>query len=409
MKNRSLLYHVRIYLLLWMLSTCILGIVLLSYSNYRYRRSIVCLYGTVCTQVDSNTYMSGLLDSCTNSEDLYARGLAAMQSQGYGTLLLPQIRIWEKVDYMLTLGLLLGAGTLLYLVFFRRINRQWQVDREKIRDSVKGILSGECEVGSWGSFDDSAEICALLRKLSDWNRQRTLELEAGSRQVMEILEDIAHQMKTPLAGIQMYLELLLAVEDNDKKQQKLEDCHSAVEALEQMVFRILRMARLDSERVTMTLENADLNDILTESIANNRYLQTKKNITIRRISHISGIVACDRFWTGEAIGNVLNNALAFTADQGEILCEITQDGSVLSLQIKNRGYVIPMTEYSNLFQRFYHHEKNRGGDGIGLHLAARTMEMQGGILRILPLSDGNCFEFRFHESMGKTKKGENDL
>ena len=170
-----------------------------------------------------------------------------------------------------------------------------------------------------------------------------------------------------------------------------------------MVFRILRMARLDSGQVTMSLENVTLQMLWDRACRNNYYLQTKKNINLELKGDIDKWINCDPFWTEEAITNVLNNALAYTEAGKCIHGYLSEYENRITLKIMNDGPIIPMSEYEHIFDRFYHRGKDNGGDGIGLHMAKTIMQMQGGNLRVLPVEKGNCFEFTFHETMGKTK------
>lgn len=224
-------------------------------------------------------------------------------------------------------------------------------------------------------------------------------LKKDKRRLQDFLSDISHQIKTPLASLQLYLDLMQdTAMTQDKRASFIEQGLAQVRRIDWLVQGLLKMARLDAGSVEMKLIPADLSTTVQQAVAPFSEIIRQRHLSVRNLVEQGTIWPHDPEWLSEAISNLIKNALEQVPERGEISISSVQTPLSLQLQISDSGPGIPSQEISRIFERFYRHDTAIRPDsvGIGLSLARAIVEQNGGDLTASsPPGSGAVFTISF--------------
>lgn len=217
------------------------------------------------------------------------------------------------------------------------------------------------------------------------------------------MENISHQLKTPIAGTLLNLEVLLVTEEDEKRYQKLEDCVKKVQWMSDMTIVLLRLAQIDSGKIWMKRKKENLTGLIEECIDRTQPLAEEKGVGFEMDVPKECLLSCDGFWLKEAMENVLKNAVEY-ADTGSLIqILLKEDTDYYKLYITNRGKRIEEEKRELIFDRFYQMEQG-SGIGIGLHLAREIVTLHQGTLKVVDrsgLEEATTFQFILPKMIAK--------
>lgn len=217
------------------------------------------------------------------------------------------------------------------------------------------------------------------------------------------MENISHQLKTPLTGTLLCLENLTATETDIHRQKKLKDCIEQLDWMKEITVVLLRLAQIDAGKIWMRRKKENLSSLADDCVQRILPLLEEKNLTISVNLFPMCPLSCDAFWIKEALENVLKNAIEFTAPEGHIRVELSDCDSFYDLRIFNSGDKLPKEYYEVIFERFYQMDSgSRHGYGIGLNLSREIATLHQGTLKVLDTSEtGTVFQFIFPKVIAK--------
>jgi signal transduction histidine kinase len=201
--------------------------------------------------------------------------------------------------------------------------------------------------------------------------------------VQGFISDMSHQMKTPLAGISMYLELLAEGNLSDEDMQDfISRMKNSTDKLQWMMDSLIKMSRLEAGAVVLSPTSSSIKQTISESTTGVLAEADKKNISIVVSDFTDVFLVHDKKWTIEALANILENAVKYGVADGEILVSVEPLQQYTKICITDYGIGISKEDYPLIFKRFYRGQnvKNKEGAGLGLYLATVIMEKQGGYI-----------------------------
>ncbi len=203
--------------------------------------------------------------------------------------------------------------------------------------------------------------------------------------IQGFISDMSHQMKTPLAGISMYSELLL--EGNisaEEKEEFLQRIKSGTDKLQWMMNSLIKMSRLEVGAIQLTPIEANIKQTILESMNSVIAAASKKSIDIVVSDFEDYLLYHDRKWTSEAITNILENAIKYSPADSNIEIAVEQMALYTKVEITDHGIGVEKEDWNLIFKRFYRGSKGKEveGTGLGLYLSALIMEKQGGYIMI---------------------------
>ena len=229
------------------------------------------------------------------------------------------------------------------------------------------------------------EIQGVVRAL---NRLFNLVADNAQRQ-RQFLDNAAHQLRTPLAGIQAQLELLSADEENQIRRERLVRTLEGARRLGNTAHQLLTLARAEESAASnWTFERVDLASLVESVVADS--LSAAEQASIDLGAEITPAWVNGVGWlVAEALRSLVNNAIAHTPARGTVTVACgARDGSAY-LEVVDNGIGIPAGERERVLERFYRASNARGtGSGLGLAIAKEVAELHGGELRIAAGRDG---------------------
>lgn len=218
------------------------------------------------------------------------------------------------------------------------------------------------------------------------------------------ISDISHQLKTPLAALSMYQEIMENEPDQpDVIREFTAKTGTALRRMEQLIQSMLKITRLDAGNVVFEKRQCSLRKLIEQASSEltTRAQTEQKTILIQQAAaenSATETILCDPSWTSEAVGNLVKNALDHTHASGII--RITWEISPLStiLHVADNGDGISPEALHHIFKRFYRSRQSSDtqGIGLGLPLAKSIVEGQGGtiVVQSTPRA-GTCFTIMF--------------
>jgi two-component system phosphate regulon sensor histidine kinase PhoR len=231
--------------------------------------------------------------------------------------------------------------------------------------------------------DDEAAAGAVV-VLRDIGRQKALQ-----RRNAEFVSAVSHEMKTPLAGIKAYVELLVDgdAEDEETREEFLEVINGQADRLRRLVDNMLNLARIEAGVVNVSKENRSLNDILEEAIHVVQPSAEAKGIElVAELSPLYLGVLADRDMLLQSAINLLSNAIKYTPDGGRVVLRSRTAGEEVTFEVEDSGVGLSREDCGRVFEKFYRVKKDQSmasGTGLGLPLAKHIVEdVHGGRLEV---------------------------
>lgn len=214
-------------------------------------------------------------------------------------------------------------------------------------------------------------------------------------EVKSLISDISHQLKTPLANLVMYNSLLLDNKLSDEKRREFtRHMGSQIEKLSWLMESLIKLSRLESGIIELHAESHNLENTVLAAIKQAFPVAEQRNIEILFEGEQGIVLQHDPRWTGEAIYNIIDNAVKYTLDVGRITIKLCKYDLFARIDIADYGIGIPAAEINAIFQRFYRGEGAKGTDGvgIGLYLTRKIVADQGGYIKVSSeLGKGSVF------------------
>ena len=287
-------------------------------------------------------------------------------------------------------GAVLGAGASSALVLYIQRRRR-AAELEELAGLVRDVLDDrEIEEKAAGEETLYGRIEHMLVRIQRMNRGRQEELTESRSRVQKLITEIAHQMRTPLANGGTYLELLegeLSEREDpvaDPVPMYLEALRSSQEKLRFLTEEFIRISRLENNIIRIRKEERDIAGTIGDALAQVRPMAEEKGVRISE--HLPEGLSCphDPGWFGEALWNVLDNAVKYSQEGGRIWVEASRGELYLTIRVADEGIGIDEGEEARVFQRFYRGRRTASheGLGVGLYLAREITARHGGFMEI---------------------------
>lgn len=274
---------------------------------------------------------------------------------------------------------ILYVGTFLFL--WQR-EQLYQQTSHVVREYSEGNFSQhlpQLKEGTLFHIFTSIETLATMLQAENENQYKAKEF------LKHTISDISHQLKTPLAALFLYQEIMEKEPENIATIIEFTDKMGiALHRMDQLIQSLLKITRLDAGNIVFDKKSHKVSKLIARSINDltTRAANEAKEIKIE--GNADDIVLCDMHWTAEAVGNIIKNALDHTVSGGIIQISWIHTPAMLRIIIKDNGKGIPPEDIHHIFKRFYRSKNSmdRQGVGLGLPLAQSIVEGQGGIISV---------------------------
>ncbi len=281
--------------------------------------------------------------------------------------------------------IVLAAGSFLAVFWFLGGASVFLLQRERQYEEavkiIEGFQKGETERRLPGN--DTGGIYRLFSSVNCLATAFGAREEAAQKAkdfLKDMVSDISHQLKTPLAALNMYMEIMM--EDKEAVEVFGEKAILSLERMERLTENLLKIVRFDAKTISFEKTPCDVGGLVRDA-AEGFMTRAEKEGKQLFLEGEETILNCDRSWTEEAVSNLIKNALDHT-DRGDFV-KISWEKSpvMIRISVEDNGSGISEEDIYHIFKRFYRSSSSAsGGSGLGLPLAKAIVEGQGGNLTV---------------------------
>ena len=232
--------------------------------------------------------------------------------------------------------------------------------------------------------------------------------EEEKEQVKSLISNMSHQLKTPLAGLMMYREML-EDEGTDEEMRKrfLGKMKGQSEKIDWILKSLFKMVNLEQGAVVFEAEALPVRDTILDAVAASLDKADRRGIEILTEPFEDRLLWHNRKWTAEVLVNLLENAVKYTEPGGCITISVNPMEMYTEIAVRDTGRGIRKEELNEIFKRFYRSRdvENIEGSGIGLYLSRLILEQEKGYMTAeSELGEGSKFSVFLQNCQNFTRK-----
>lgn len=240
-----------------------------------------------------------------------------------------------------------------------------------------------------------SKLVSQLKQLLTLSEHEARTAREEKEAVSSLISDLSHQLKTPLANISMYTEILkdTSLSEEERQEFLLRTGDQALK-MEWLMKTLLKTSRLEIGMIEFEVSPNDIKETVARSISAVYAQAERKNINIEIDDFADRRILHNQKWTAEAISNILENAIKYSEEATRIKITLEPLELYTRLNIIDQGIGIAPEEYNLIFKRFYRSKQveQLEGSGLGLYLAQLILSKEGGYITVASkLGNGSCF------------------
>lgn len=331
--------------------------------------------------IDNESYLIGnLLNKYPNlKEDIISSYLIKDNYEIGNNLINEYNLITIKNNNIIILIYCLISTLLLFIINFIYIKSIYK-KIAKIDKYMNNILNDDYSINIKDYCEgDISNLKNDIYKMTIKLKEQSELLIKEKKYLEETLQDISHQIKTPLTSMYMINDILSNEKDENIKKEFLIKNKNQIERIEWLVTSLLKLSRLESGTVKLKKEKINLKELIDKSIEPINVLLELRNIKLtKNIIDVNLVV--DINWTVEALLNVIKNACEHTVDKIEIVG--STNPLYTEIKIIDNGSGISKKDIKHIFERFYKGNHNKESIGIGLNMSKKIINLQNGLIEV---------------------------
>jgi signal transduction histidine kinase len=230
-----------------------------------------------------------------------------------------------------------------------------------------------------GTLDEWDELAANLNSMLD-------RIEALMGEVKQVTDNVAHDLRTPLARVRGRLEKAYNKQrDGDYDQSLIGDTMADLDGVLRMFSSLTRISQIEASDRTAAFRPVNLVEIASEVVELFDAAAEDKGGRLKIVGGRSVLATGDRDLLFDAVANLVDNAIKHGRDAGQVTVEVKEADGGAVISVADDGPGIPVDEYQHVFKRFYRLEQSRRtpGNGLGLSLVAAVARLHGARIEML--------------------------
>lgn len=266
--------------------------------------------------------------------------------------------------------------------YFKEQNRTIETAVAEITAYISGDPDARIECNEEG------ELFRLFHEVNSLVSILNAHAEHASKSkefLKNTIADISHQLKTPLAALNIYNGILQSETQNPQSIEKFTKLsEQELDRIETLVQNLLKITKMDAGTVIFEKQTENVSELMERVKKHFAFRAEQEEKEIRLTGDPSVTLLCDRDWLTEALDNIVKNALDHTEERNWIHITWKQSPAILQIRIEDNGCGIHPEDLYHIFKRFYRSKfsKDTQGVGLGLPLAKSIIEAHGGNIKV---------------------------
>ena len=233
--------------------------------------------------------------------------------------------------------------------------------------------------------DEIDNLGSTFREMSERIIQQVKQLEHNDSSRRELVANVSHDLRTPLASLQGYLETLSLKKEllsNEEQHTYIDIALQHCNRLQKLISELFELSTLENQGAQLHFEAFSMSELIQDVSQKFQLEAQNKNIQMSvDIPNQPAMVSADISLIQRVLENLIENAIKYTPDGGNIHINLDNGNNKVATSITDTGQGIPSEDLPHIFERFYRVDKHRQTEGTGLGLAIAK--------RIIQLHDSN--------------------
>ena len=268
------------------------------------------------------------------------------------------------------------SGVFWYSFFYQKEKKLLNRLQQMLDYAIDGELERtEISEEKYSALENSMKQYLDSNFLARKNQQEQKEV------IQKLISDIAHQTLTPISNLKIYGEILS--ETNHENQEEIDTILEQTEKLDFLIQSLVKLSRMESGIIAVHSEDTAIAQMFASIQQQFNIKAMEKDITLELFDNDLHVM-CDAKWSVEALGNIVDNAIKYTACGGNVQIKAERYSFFVKIDITDDGIGIEKEEIPKIFGRFYRSLSvaDQPGVGIGLFLAREIIQAQKGYIKV---------------------------
>jgi len=285
------------------------------------------------------------------------------------------------------------------LVLFAFLTKRLRGMTTTVQQFREGDYNQRIEVDS---ADEVGQLGTAFNQMADTIVSNMEELQQTDKLRRELIANVSHDLRSPLASIQGYLETILMKEDSLTEEEKIRYLNIILkntELLNNLVHGLFELSKLDAKQIEPSPEPFSITELVQDVVM--KFRQKTEEAGVNLLSHVPSnpqLVYADIGMIERALSNLIDNAIHYTPADGKVEVTVKSRDNAAEIEIADTGQGISAEDLPHIFDRFYRGDKSRTGNtestGLGLAIAQKIIELHDGRIEVeSEIGVGTTFRF----------------
>ncbi|MCG8604442.1 ATP-binding protein, partial [bacterium] len=280
------------------------------------------------------------------------------------------------INLMITMACTAVIGLIVFALLTKRFNRITEGVEEFRRSRFEQRIDIQSE-------DEIGQLAKAFNEMADTIVANMDELKRNDRLRRELIANVSHDLRSPLASMQGYMETILMKGDqltSEQRNKYLQVTYDNSVKLSTLVGELFELSKLDAKQVQPKEEPFSMAELTQDVVMKFKPQADKLNVKLQAVLPKDfPMVHADIGLIERALSNLIDNALQYTPPDGTVNVDLQNEKKKVRVKVSDTGCGIPKSEIPLIFERFYRVEKSRGrsagGSGLGLAIAKRILDL----------------------------------